>query len=179
MRQPHVYTVWTPDQAQAVLGWLGTNAPGQVHRAVWLALATGMRIGEILRATWTDLDLVQLTLRVPVAKTPAGRRLVALPPEAAGVLGEPGTGPLFTMHRTTVHRWLARAARAVGCTPIRVHDLRHCHATWLLGNGVNPRVVQHRLGHSHINVTLGIYAHVMPGHDHAAAGQIGAMLRNA
>ncbi|MDU4416414.1 MAG: site-specific integrase [Veillonella parvula] len=43
---------------------------------------------------------------------------------------------------------------------IRFHDLRHTHATLLLLLGVNPKIVQERLGHSSINVTLDIYSHV-------------------
>lgn len=44
---------------------------------------------------------------------------------------------------------------------VRFHDLRHTHATWLLSNGVNVKVVSERLGHSNIRITLDIYAHVI------------------
>lgn len=43
---------------------------------------------------------------------------------------------------------------------IRLHDLRHTWATHALEAGVNPKVVQEMLGHSHVSVTLGIYSHV-------------------
>ncbi len=42
----------------------------------------------------------------------------------------------------------------------RFHDLRHTHATQLLASGVHPKVVQERLGHSTIAVTMDIYSHV-------------------
>jgi integrase len=42
------------------------------------------------------------------------------------------------------------------------HALRHTHATVLLSAGVNPKVVQERLGHADIKMTLGTYGHVMP-----------------
>ncbi|WP_410771024.1 tyrosine-type recombinase/integrase [Fontibacillus sp. BL9] len=45
---------------------------------------------------------------------------------------------------------------------IRFHDLRHTHATLLLKAGVHPKIVQERLGHSSINVTLDTYSHVLP-----------------
>ena len=45
---------------------------------------------------------------------------------------------------------------------IRFHDLRHTAATLLLEEGINPKVVQEMLGHSHVSITLGIYAHVTP-----------------
>ena len=46
---------------------------------------------------------------------------------------------------------------------IRFHDLRHTHATQLLAAGVHPKVVQERLGHSSISVTMDVYSHVTPG----------------
>jgi integrase len=46
---------------------------------------------------------------------------------------------------------------------IRFHDLRHCHATLLLQQGVHPKVVQERLGHANISMTLDTYSHVLPG----------------
>lgn len=52
---------------------------------------------------------------------------------------------------------------------IRFHDLRHGNATLLLGQGVHPKVVQERLGHSTIAMTLDTYSHVMPGMQRQAA----------
>ena len=56
-----------------------------------------------------------------------------------------------------------RAVKAAGVPPIRLHDVRHTHATLLLASGVNPKVVSERLGHSSVAFTLDTYAHVMPG----------------
>jgi integrase len=52
---------------------------------------------------------------------------------------------------------------------ISVHDLRHTHATILLGDGLPVKVVSERLGHASVTITLQIYAHVMPGMQAAAA----------
>lgn len=68
-----------------------------------------------------------------------------------------------------------QAAHNAGCPPgdvvptLRVHDLRHTHATLLLQAGVHPRVVQERLGHRSITVTLEIYSHVLPSSQRTAA----------
>ncbi len=62
-----------------------------------------------------------------------------------------------------------RDARRVGVPRIRLHDVRHTHATLLLRAGVNPKVVSERLGHSSVAFTLDTYAHVMPGMQPEAA----------
>lgn len=63
---------------------------------------------------------------------------------------------------------------------IRLHDLRHSNATALIQAGVNPRVVQQRLGHSDVNITLNTYTHVLPEMDVEAANKLDdIMLRRA
>ena len=62
-----------------------------------------------------------------------------------------------------------RAVKATGVPAIRLHDVRHTHATLLLRSGVNPKVVSERLGHSSVAFTLDTYAHVMPGMQPEAA----------
>lgn len=55
-----------------------------------------------------------------------------------------------------------KAVAAAGVQPdFTIHCMRHTHATLLLKNGVNPKVVSERLGHSSVIVTLNIYAHVL------------------
>ena len=63
-----------------------------------------------------------------------------------------------------------RALRRHALPDIPLHGLRHTRATIALERGVHPRVVQERLGHANIAVTLQTYSHVMPTmHDDAAA----------
>jgi len=64
--------------------------------------------------------------------------------------------------------WI-KLVRREGFHGVRFHDLRHTHATLLLKMGVHPKIVQERLGHSSIRVTLDIYSHVVPGLQQAAA----------
>lgn len=62
---------------------------------------------------------------------------------------------------------------------IRLHDLRHSHATQLLLQGVHPKIVSERLGHSKIGITLDTYSHVLPGMQEDAAAMIDAALQSA
>jgi len=57
---------------------------------------------------------------------------------------------------------------------IRLHDLRHTHATILLQQNIHPKVVSERLGHSGITFTMTVYQHVMPGMQAEAAATFGA-----
>ncbi len=53
--------------------------------------------------------------------------------------------------------------RRSGPPRIRLHDLRHTHATQLLAAGVNVKIVSERLGHASTSFALDVYGHVMPG----------------
>jgi integrase len=59
---------------------------------------------------------------------------------------------------------------------IRLHDLRHTHASHLLMAGINVKVVSERLGHASVSFTLDTYAHVMPGQQAEAAAAAAALL---
>lgn len=60
------------------------------------------------------------------------------------------------------------AAKA-GLKVIRLHYARHTHTSLMLKQGVHPKIVQERLGHATISVTLDTYSHVAPGLQEAAA----------
>ena len=68
---------------------------------------------------------------------------------------------------------LSIAVKSSSVPSIRFHDLRHTHATLLLEAGVHPKVVQERLGHSSISITLDLYSHVTPGMQEDAAAKLG------
>lgn len=66
--------------------------------------------------------------------------------------------------------WIRLAKRA-GLQGIRLHDARHTHASLMLRQGIHPKIVQERLGHSIIAITLDTYSHVTPGLQEAAANK--------
>ena len=72
-------------------------------------------------------------------------------------------------HPDIVSQAFSRIARRAGYAGLRLHDLRHTHATLMLQQGVHPKIVQERLGHATISVTLDTYSHVLPGLQKAAA----------
>ncbi len=133
------------------------------------------------------------------AKTAAGRRSVELDTHTTNVLAthrkrqmelrlRAGTawqdhGLVFCREDGTPVKpeWLtrtfnSRAAKA-GLPRIRFHDLRHTWATLALASNIHPKVVQERLGHSNISVTLDTYSHVIPAMDREAAETVAALIR--
>jgi integrase len=73
-------------------------------------------------------------------------------------------------------REFAGVIKAAGVRPITVHGLRHTSATLLLKAGVPINVVAQRLGHKQVEITLGIYAHVLPSRQQDAARKLGVLL---
>lgn len=62
---------------------------------------------------------------------------------------------------------------------ITLHGLRHSHASHMLASNVHPKIVQERLGHSSIAITLDIYSHLMPNVQEGAAATVDGVLRAA
>ena len=73
-------------------------------------------------------------------------------------------------------REFSRLIAAAKVKAITLHGLRHTSASLLLSSGVPPNVVQQRLGHKRIDITLSVYAHVLPGQQKDAARRLGALL---
>jgi integrase len=69
--------------------------------------------------------------------------------------------------------------RDAGLPTIRIHDLRHTAATLMLENGIHPKIVSERLGHSGIQITLDRYSHVSDNMQRDAATSLEAMLATA
>ena len=74
-------------------------------------------------------------------------------------------------HPGSVAWLLQKAVRKVGLPMIRLHDLRHTSATLALAAGVHPKIVQERLGHSSIGITIDTYSHVIQGMQEEAAAK--------
>jgi integrase len=78
-----------------------------------------------------------------------------------------------------VNRHFKPLLKRAGLPAIRLYDLRHSHATLLMAAGEHPKVVQERLGHSTITLTLDTYTHVVPGMQELASSRLEALLSSS
>lgn len=135
-------------------------------------------------------------------KTDAGKRTISLDPDTVAMLrahrkaqaadrlavgagwqgsGREGVELVFCgpfgepLKPKLVSDRFARAVKRLKLPRIRLHDLRHTWATLALQAGVHPKIVQTRLGHSKVSITLDTYSHVMVGQDADAAATVAAL----
>lgn len=76
----------------------------------------------------------------------------------------------------TFSRAFERHGEAAELPVIRLHDLRHTHATLALAAGIHPKVVSERLGHSSVGITLDLYSHAVPAMQEDAAAKVAALI---
>ena len=91
-----------------------------------------------------------------------------------GLVFDRGDGRLYG--RETLPPMLRRAATRAGVPYLGFHALRHAHATLELARGTHPKIVQTRLGHSTIAMTLDLYSHASPVLERDAADRLEADL---
>lgn len=78
------------------------------------------------------------------------------------------------IHPDLISQTFQRLVAKLDLPRIRLHDLRHTHATILLQQGCNPKVVSERLGHASVSFTMDVYQHILPGMQAKAAAQFEA-----
>ena len=142
-----------------------------------LLLLTGCRKGEILRLRWSEVHRDTLFL----ADSKTGARKVPLNSQARSILERQprdASSLVFPSPRNpdrpysdNLALWY-RVRRKAGIEDVRLHDLRHTHASHAVMNGVPVPVVSRMLGHSNVRMTLR-YAHLGDREIEAAAERIG------
>lgn len=181
-RPPTIYTV------EQITTLLKSISDPKIRLAINLAAMGGFREGEILGIHIEDINIKAGCISVNHAvqyqvghgvvitapKTDKSRRTVKLPKRSVKELRDylklinRNQGLLFTTSsgRPINPRFLIKkfkdAIKDAGLPEIRFHDLRHSHSTLLLKAGVHPSLVQSRLGHASVLLTLDTYSHTTP-----------------
>ena len=154
---------------------------------------TGMREGEMLALTKSDIDLVAMQIHITKTyyrkdrqdvitspKTKQSIRTIDIPEflrdELSGymnrIYGLQDNDRIFPVVAEAVQHKLKREVEKGNLKKIRVHDFRHSHVAYLINQGVQVLVIKERVGHKDIGITLNIYGHLYPSEQK----QVAAML---
>lgn len=163
---------------------------GKEYQVLFVILFnTGMRLGEGMALTWKDLQNSELSVtksytkkttkgfyEIKIPKTPSSIRKIKINKSLNSYLLEYKAlemkkkdfsedwficGETRPLPETTVQRRKNAAVKKSGVRNIKIHDFRHSHASILIANGMNIVSVSKRLGHSSVNMTLKVYAHLL------------------
>ena len=166
---------WTIDEFRTFAANL--NQPHHIM-AFYLLFWTGMRCGELLGLTWDDIDFESNSITVDKSyyryhrkdyytdgKTDNSQRIIIMPQFVADMLkdfqrisfynGE----RIFDMTIGSLESKMKHCIIKSEVKRIRLHDLRHSHASLLVNAGFQPIDVADRLGHADASITLQIYSH--------------------
>ena len=197
---------WTLEEFQKVISLLykGDYYEHYLFISFWLLFMTGMRIGEAAALQWEDIDFETGLLSINKSlyyksmteyhfvepKTQAGIRDIVIDtdtinelkkwkevqqkvlPDCHFVLSYGG----IPTSKHTLPRALEKLAGLAGVHRIKIHALRHSHASLLISMGENPLIIKDRLGHEKIQTTLGTYGHLYPNSNFEVAKKLSGML---
>ena len=178
------------DQAEleGLLEVLRIDANRPVCNVAFFLLSTGARLNEALSATWEHIDKVSRVWRIPATTSKSKRvRSVPLNDSAMELLEQLGTEEtsayLFVSDRTGerlgyIQKVWERLRKEAGLPHLRLHDLRHQYASFLVNSGRTLYEVQKILGHSSHSVTER-YAHLSSSSLMEAANSASVMLKGA
>lgn len=144
---------------------------------------TGMRLGELLALNPKDVDLEKRTISITKSyqrlgkkdvitppKTSKSKRVITIPEFLAADIKDymdslydlQEDDRLFPITKYYLEHEMQRGIKESGVKRIRVHDLRHSHASMLIELGFSPLEIANRLGHEKMETTLNTYAHLYP-----------------
>ena len=167
-------------------------APQRYRTSIACALFSGLRLGELLGLTWSDVDFHGKVLRIqhqmdrhgklrPLKTLAARRDVILMAPLARELralrLASAHSGPSDVVfcamsggtigHRNLAQRGLMKATEGAGLEGVTFHVLRHTFASILISQGHDPVFVSRQLGHANAAITLKVYAHLFDAERHA------------
>ena len=153
------------------------------YTAFMVLFWTGMRIGELLALTPSDIDFEEKTIHISKSyqridgrdvitppKTKKGNRIITVPDFLLADLKDymdsiyclENNDRLFPVTKYYMEHEMKRGVKNSGVKHIRIHDIRHSHCAMLMELGITPLEAAERLGHERVETTLNTYAHLYP-----------------
>ena len=176
------------DELEKLLTVLRTDENRSICLITSFLLSTGARLNEALKSTWNQLDKQNRVWRIPALNSKSKRvRSVPLNDSAIDILNQLDTEGtfdyLFVTKQTRkpfrfVHKVWARLRKKAGLPHLRIHDLRHQYASFLVNSGRTLFEVQQILGHSDPKVTMR-YSHLSSKSLQDAANSASVIIKGA
>lgn len=183
---------WTLEEFNTFISAINSREDYPFYVAYILLFYTGLRSGEMLALLPGDVDTTNHVLHVTknyarvngedlllTPKTPNSKRDVTLPSFLCSLLAEymeklPDIHLrlFFQLNKYSLNRKLKQVAQKSGVKAIRVHDLRHSHASLLIELGFSPLLISKRLGHEKIETTLQVYSHLYPDKENEVSNKL-------
>jgi integrase len=171
-----------------LLNVLRTDENRAICQIAMYLLSTGCRLNEALSATWSQIDQQHRVWRIPASNSKSKRvRSVPLNDSALDVLAQLDTQGKFEhlfinlqtgVAYTTIHKVWGRLRTKAGLPHVRLHDLRHQYASFLVNSGRTLYEVQQILGHSDPSVTQR-YSHLSSKSLQDAANSASIIIKGA
>lgn len=181
--------IWTQTQYERFSSAIQKSS---VKLAFDILFYTGIRSGELLALTPADIlpskriDINKNYAKVKgeelflEPKTPKAKRCIAIPDflyddilkYVAKLYGIEKGDRIFYFTKSALDKEIKSIAEKTGLPPIRVHDLRHSHASMLIEMGFTPLEIANRLGHESVKTTLDTYSHLYPDKDQQLADRL-------
>lgn len=175
---------WTVDEFKR---FIEHSKQEKVTMAFKVLFWTGIRRGELLALTFNDTISINKTYSkmdgediINAPKTPKSKRVIAISDSLAddirtymnSLYDYKATDRIFTFGLHFLCYQLGSICMRSGVKKIRVHDLRHSHASLLIELGFSPLLISERLGHEKIQTTLDTYFHLYPNKDSLVANKL-------
>ncbi len=187
---------WTPEEFSKFIDCIMNKQ--QSYMAFMTLYWTGLRLGEILALTVDDVNFEKRTVSITKSyQRMSGRDVVTEPKTSASIrkitipqflvidlqdyinsmYGVQGNDRLFPVTKYYLEHEMQRGIKASGVKRIRLHDLRHSHASMLVEMGFSPLEIAKRLGHEKIETTLNTYSHLYPNSQEKLADRLNTEYR--
>ncbi len=173
----HRTRVLSRDEEARLLAACDHPRRAHLRPIVIAAVDTGMRLGELLKMNWQDIDMESRTITIHATNTKTLKARLApisdrLAQEFKRVWGQSLKIPALSVFgQDSIKRAWRSACLAAGIEDLHFHDLRHTAATRLERSGMSGEMIRQILGHSHVTMTRR-YLNVTPEVLEAAASAV-------
>jgi len=186
---------WTFDEFQRFIAAVSDKpASATIFNLLYWS---GMRSGELLALSLPDFDFGVEAVKIDKnyarldqedlilePKTPKSNRKIGIPKHVCDLVSDyasrlvdyENNERLFQVTKSYLNKEMKRGCEASGVKKIRIHDIRHSHASLLIEMGCSILLVSERLGHENIETTLATYAHLYPHKDEQVVAKMNSLI---